>query len=607
MFDIIYGMRMILKDDMVIMRRFFKLVKLHPGYVAGLVLSSVFGHGMDLLLPVLGAGIIQSLTAQDVVLTYWHIGGLLMAYVGYDVAWSVNYWFYAKNHNYSYQHLRAKLMDKILKYDVDFAERQPKGLIVNTVNGDVSNLAVVIDEIVEMTVRTLKLLIVVVVFLWTNVWIGMAVVAVGYVYARLADGLNVRTARSLAAQLKYRDKMTDMMGQTLSGLSEVKAFNLYSKVLHNFDIISRKWSNYYMQKWVWKSLNLGLLPLLMHVFKVMMFLGLSVLVFRGELELGALIFLTNYFSEMRGSIDELMKSSLWLRERAVSIDRVRRILDYRGGEKLEFGNLKQDEVDGVVRFSRVGFRYKGENAGSVAGVSFVAEPNEITALVGHSGSGKSTLVGLLMRRYPVSTGRITLDGKDILRYTEKTYASNVAMVDQTPFMFNMSIRKNLAMVDGNFERQKEACRRVGIHEMIMNLPSGYNTVLAENAGNFSGGQKQLLAIARTLLTNAEVLVFDEVTSALDVILVERMKALFEDLKQDHTIIMVTHKRDMMRLADKIVVMEQGRMVGCGTHEELMRENQTYINIQTHSYIEEVVQEEEMSEGEEEQRGAVKER
>lgn len=117
----------------------------------------------------------------------------------------------------------------------------------------------------------------------------------------------------------------------------------------------------------------------------------------------------------------------------------------------------------------------------------------------------------------------------------------------------------------------------------MQLPKGYHTVLTENASNFSGGQRQLLAIARTLLSRAEIIVFDEVTSSLDPIHVEQIKEIFEDLKQDHTIIFITHKRDVMAIADKIIVLHQGRIVGEGTHQELMKQNACYIDLQTNNY------------------------
>lgn len=117
----------------------------------------------------------------------------------------------------------------------------------------------------------------------------------------------------------------------------------------------------------------------------------------------------------------------------------------------------------------------------------------------------------------------------------------------------------------------------------MSLPKGYNTILTENATNFSGGQKQLLAIARTLLSKAEILIFDEVTSSLDTLLVEKIKSIFENLKLDHTIIIITHKKDVMKIADKIIVLNKGKIVGQGSHDELVKNNEYYIDLQTNNY------------------------
>lgn len=176
-----------------------------------------------------------------------------------------------------------------------------------------------------------------------------------------------------------------------------------------------------------------------------------------------------------------------------------------------------------------------------------------------------------------------IDNENIYNYSKEVYSKNVVGVNQSPFIFNMSIKNNLSLIDPNVNHQIEACKRVGIHDYIMTLPKGYNTILTEDATNFSGGQRQLLAIARTLLSKAEILVFDEVTSSLDTILVEKIKEIFENLKLDHTIIIITHKKDVMAMADKIVVLNKGKIVGQGTHESLMKDNPYYIDIQTNNY------------------------
>lgn len=280
---------------------------------------------------------------------------------------------------------------------------------------------------------------------------------------------------------------------------------------------------------------------------------------------------------------DLMGYSRQLREWSISITRINNILDYSNSNHITFGENDNDYITGIVEFKHVDFSYKTKNKGNLKNINFTAEPNQITALVGHSGSGKTTITNLILRKYKVDKGEILIDNENIYDYTKDVYATNVVGVNQSPFIFNMSIKKNLSLIDSNVENQIEACKRVGIHDYIISLPDGYNTILTENATNFSGGQKQLLAIARTLLSTSEILIFDEVTSSLDPLLVEKIKEIFENLKLDHTIIIITHKKDVMKIADKIVILNQGKIVGQGTHDELMKSNKYYIDLQTNNY------------------------
>ena len=249
---------------------------------------------------------------------------------------------------------------------------------------------------------------------------------------------------------------------------------------------------------------------------------------------------------------------------------------------MEPGNEYYEEV--VELFGQKILQTKpAKNKGKIENVSFRAEQNQITAFVGHSGSGKTTITNLLLRKYKIDKGKILIDQENIYNYSKNIYSKNVVGVDQFPYLFSMSIRKNLSLINSNHHKQVEACKRVGIHDYIMKLPKGYNTILTENGSNFSGGQKQMLIIARALLSDAEIIIFDEVTSSLDPLHVEQIKEVLQDLKQDHTILLITHKKDVMKIADKIIVLNEGKIVGMGTHEELLKSNPFYIDIQEHSY------------------------
>jgi len=206
--------------------------------------------------------------------------------------------------------------------------------------------------------------------------------------------------------------------------------------------------------------------------------------------------------------------------------------------------------------------------------------NTVTAIVGESGSGKTSIINLLLRLYKVDSGKILIDDIDIYDYTKEVYSTNVSVVNQKPFIFNMSIRKNLNFVDTNIKNQIEACKRAGIHDFIDSLPNGYNTILRENGSNISGGQKQMISIARTILTDCEVLLLDDITTSLDPDTAKLVPKLIKDLKRDHTIIMITKKPELMREADVIAVMDKGKIVDIGSHNKLINSNEIYQMLQS---------------------------
>ena len=573
----------LIRDNIKIIRDFFKLVKGNKKWIFFLFFGSVMFHLSSLLIPVFTSNIIYEVTNSNPNATFINIGLLSVTYVAYNLFCYLNYISYSHNFKYSYKNLREKIVDKVFTYDMEFSDKISKGTILNTVNTDTANLSEMIDNVCEIIVVFVKLIIMIVIFLATNLYIGIIVLILECLYLKSFDYCNVMTTKYLGGQQKYRDKLTDNLSQILNGLGEIKVFNLYDKIKNNFYIIANKWSEQYMLKRKYVNIKSSLLPFIIHFGKVILYLILALFVLNGKFEINMLILLITYFENIMTNTVELMNYSSQNREWSISITRINKILDYSSNQQITFGVNDNDYISGLVEFKNVSFSYKSKNKGNIKNINFIAEPNKITALVGHSGSGKTTITNLILRKYKIDSGEILIDNENIYEYSQNVYSKNVVGVNQSPFIFNMSIRKNLSLLDPNFENQIEACKRVGIHDYIMSLPKGYNTILTENATNFSGGQRQLLAIARTLLSKAEILIFDEVTSSLDTLLVEKIKDIFENLKLDHTIIIITHKKDVMKIADKIIVLNKGKIVGEGTHEKLMENNEYYIDLQTNNY------------------------
>lgn len=256
----------------------------------------------------------------------------------------------------------------------------------------------------------------------------------------------------------------------------------------------------------------------------------------------------------------------------MAVSRVQSILDYEP-KSIPSGNYFNDVIEGIVKFNYVYFSYN--NKTTLKDVTFTAVPHKITTIVGHTGSGKTTIFNLLLRFYKPDSGSITINDKDTYSYAKEVYKSNVSIVNQRLFVFDMSIKANFDLVDKSRERQIEMCKRVGIHDFIMSLPKGYDTVLIEDAKNISGGQKQLISMARTLLSKAGVLLFDEVSNALDPNTTKHIIKVLKGLKKDHTVVIITHKKDLMKIADELIVIDKGKVVGIGKHRRLLEENRYY--------------------------------
>ena len=572
-----------IRDNIRIIRDYFKLVKGSKKHIFIMILSSIIFHSSSLLMPVFAANIIYEITNKNIETTYINILLLAIMYIINNVCLHANYVAFSYNFKYSYKNLREKIVDKLFTYDTEFSDRISKGAILNTVKYDAEHLSEMIDNVCEIIIEFIKILIMIGIFLKTNLFVGVLVVILEYIYIKSYDYCNIKSAKYLTSQEKYNDRLTDNLSQILNGLGEIKTFNIFDKIKNSFYNIANKWSIQYIKRRKYINIKCSLLPFITYLGEIMLYVILVYLVFRGDYQVNTLILLVTYFTNIMTNVKELMEYSSQIREWDVCISRINKILNYSSTEQMEFGLNNTDYIDGLVEFKDVDFTYKSKNKGNIHNITFTAKPNEITAIVGRSGSGKTTITNLLLRKYKIDKGQILIDNEDIYEYSKDIYSKDVVGVNQSPFIFNMSIRKNLSLIDKNFENQVEACKRVGIHEYIMSLPKGYDTILTENATNFSGGQKQLLAIARTLLSKAEILVFDEVTSSLDTLLVEKIKEVFENLKTDHTIIIITHKKDVMKIADKIIVLSDGEIVGQGTHENLMKENEYYIDIQTNNY------------------------
>ena len=253
---------------------------------------------------------------------------------------------------------------------------------------------------------------------------------------------------------------------------------MMSSLNKRLDKTRKKWKQEYKGKRSVLTSRYCKMPYIVYIGKILLYIFLAYLVCEGKMTIDKLVLLISYFELTITCTDSMLPYLLDLSNYGIRVNRVKNILDYTSNGNIDFGDITNDYINGVVVFNKVNYEIKDRLI--LDNVPFKIYPNEITTIVGHSGSGKTTIVNLLYRLDRIKLGSITIDDENIYNYDKKTDVSNVSGVFKKPFVFEMNIRDNLSLIDSNHKNQIEACKRAEIHDFIENLPKGYNTIINED-------------------------------------------------------------------------------------------------------------------------------
>jgi subfamily B ATP-binding cassette protein HlyB/CyaB len=303
----------------------------------------------------------------------------------------------------------------------------------------------------------------------------------------------------------------------------------------------------------------------------------------GDLTIGQLIAFTMLSAQVTGPLLRLV--NLWqeFQQVGISVQRLGDILNTQPEPSYNPNRTTLPQVHGHIVFEDVTFRYRPDSSEVLRKVSVTVAPGQVIGLVGRSGSGKSTIAKLLQRLYVPERGRILVDGVDLAQVDPAWLRRQVGVVLQENFLFNCSVRANIALTDPGLamEQVMQAAKLVGAHEFILELPEGYDTMVGEHGCSLSGGQRQRVAIARALVANPRILIFDEATSALDYESEAIIQQNMAQISQGRTVFIIAHRLSTVRPAHRIYVVERGEIVEQGSHEELLRMKGFYARLYQH--------------------------
>ncbi|MFZ6030032.1 MAG: ABC transporter ATP-binding protein [Chloroflexota bacterium] len=389
-----------------------------------------------------------------------------------------------------------------------------------------------------------------------------------------------RIFRPLSAQIqKQLGVLTTRIEQNLRGARVVKTFAQEDAEIERFEVENRQWFDLAAYSARLQAISMPRLHLIANLASVAILWYGGSLVIDQQITLGELVAFTTYVSQLVGPVRFIGMILPAIAMAGASAERIFEILD-TVPDVSEAPEAKELALErGHVRFENVSFSY-GRHRGVLKAITFEALPNQVVALLGPTGSGKSSIINLIPRFYDPSEGCITLDGQDIRTVTLNSLRSQIGMVLQETTLFAASIRENIQFgrPDATQQEIEAAAKAAQAHDFIANMPHGYNTEVGERGVTLSGGQKQRLAIARAILTAPRILILDDATSSVDSETEHLIQQALDRVMEARTTFVIAHRLSTVQRADLILVLDKGRVVARGRHDELLKSSGLYRNI-----------------------------
>ena len=458
-------------------------------------------------------------------------------------------------------------------------------VVTTTATSIASNVTTVIATIVAMVLLDWRLAAISLVFVPAFVVMTRKV---GQIRRRITTERQSRLADLSALVSESLSVSGIMLGKTMGrGRDLAERFTDDSRDIADIEVRSRM-----AGRWLMSTIQMvfAIQPALVYWIA-----GQSFVHGHTAISIGTVVAFTQLQTRLLFPIQSLLSTGADVEASLALFDRIFEYLDLPVDiiESSDPVTLRPEEVLGEVRFEEVSFRYEGEREGpwTLDEIDLVVPAGTRTAIVGETGAGKTTLGYLVARLYEPQQGRVTIDGVDVRDASLESLAATVGVVSQETYLFHASVRENLrfASPDATDEEIEEAVRTARISDLIASLPDGYDTVVGERGYRFSGGEKQRMAIARTILRNPPVLVLDEATSSLDTQTEAALQAELERLAEGRTTVTIAHRLSTVRDADQIVVLDRGHIAERGTHEDLLERNGLYAALVARDVTEETVE------------------
>jgi ATP-binding cassette subfamily B protein len=476
--------------------------------------------------------------------------------------------------------MRQYLFDHVQTMSMPFFHTTPTGTVLSRFSGDLVALeAALIMLIPGFVMPFMEVIYATILMFMFDIWLGL-IASLIFPLILLWPRMFARKAFIFAYDKRQTEgKLISAVQENVAAQPVIKAFGLVPRARIDFSALNLIWYGIarrtnFAAALVERTAQTGL-----YVIHIAVFALGAYWAFTERITVGTIIAFEGVFLSMGYALTNVTQYIPTLAQAAGSIHHLNDLLSIRPTmvDRPNAPDLAPFERE--VRFENVAFSYPGSSF-RTEGLNVTVPKGSFLGIVGPSGSGKSTFLNLLMRFYDPNEGRVTIDGIDIATVTQESLRRQMAVVFQESFLFNTTIAENIRMAHptATLEEIHEAARQAEVHDFIMSLPQGYDTMVGERGGQLSGGQRQRVAIARALVRNPALLVLDEATSALDAATESKLNETLRRIAETRTVVSVTHRLGSVVTADQIIVLEHGHIVETGTHSELVRAGGLYATM-----------------------------
>jgi ABC-type multidrug transport system fused ATPase/permease subunit len=476
--------------------------------------------------------------------------------------------------------LRLRLFEHLQRLSLGFYERNRAGVIISRLTNDVEAIDQLVTDGVTSLVQNSLTLIGTAIILFVLDWrLALATCSVIPLMAVATAMFRTRSARAYAAVRERLGLVTATLAEDISGMRVVQAFTREQPAFDNFRAVALRYRDANMQTIVLNGIYFPVVDLLSTVALAVVLGYGGHLYFGGSLTLGTLFAFMLYVQNFFDPVQQLSQLYNTFLSATAALDKIMGVLDEEP-EVLDRPDTRElAQIQGHVGFEGVRFTY-GRGDEVLHGIDLDVPAGTTVALVGHTGAGKSTIAKLLARFYEPTQGRITIDDVDLNDVSQASLRRQLGVVPQEGFLFAGTVAENIAFgrPDASADEIVRAAQTVGAHEFILRLEDGYETQLGERGSRLSLGQRQLVAFARALLADPRILILDEATSSVDIGTERRIEQALRVLLAERTAFIIAHRLSTIRDADLIVVLEHGRVVEQGSHEELLARRGLYTSL-----------------------------